>query len=181
MSHSNRRNWSDCAQRLTASEVWTLSGSISEKRAAMCSTPYGIRGLDTAVFNFAVDANEPCSTPYGIRGLDTKGHVDRLDHLSIGGCSTPYGIRGLDTSLSNAHPLIPYCVLNALRHQRFGHPPGLGKRRSPGPFSVLNALRHQRFGHKPDRAIGFLGIMSAQRLTASEVWTRLAVGGRAGR
>ena len=86
----------------------------------MCSTPYGIRGLDTlanfrqqltkiAVLNalrhqrfghgrlvlLLSDKTNECSTPYGIRGLDTDGGCD-------------LGRRGLD-------------VLNALRHQRFGH------------------------------------------------------------
>ena len=59
-------------------------------------------------------------------------------------------------------------VLNALRHQRFGHItlpsiPASGR-------VVLNALRHQRFGHGRTRGTGSSPVC-AQRLTASEVWT----------
>ncbi len=106
-------------------------------------------------------------------------------------CSTPYGIKGLDTigrvTLSFALP-----VLNALRHQRFGHPAPtspcsaistraqrltaskvwthLQMRIRDLEAEVLNALRHQRFGHSnPALLSGFP--LCAQRLTASKVWT----------
>jgi len=86
-------------------------------------------------------------------------------------------------------------VLNALRHQRFGHD---GANVQAGIILVvLNALRHQRFGHiRYRRAVSSLAECStpygirglgtdnepegiwpticAQRLTASEVWARKA-------
>ena len=37
--------------------------------------------------------------------------------------------------------------------------------------SVLNALRHQRFGHRNQSHYRLLVLECAQRLTASEVWT----------
>jgi len=57
-------------------------------------------------------------------------------------CSTPYGIRGLGTG----HPRIIRTTL-----------------------TVLNALRHQRFGHS-SICCQISKKLSAQRLTASEVW-----------
>ncbi len=89
-------------------------------------------------------------------------------------------------------------MLNALRHQRFGtqrcgscrrlapraqrltasevwHLAGF---RVPGEMQnalhppVLNALRHQRFGTIPDASTSRRSL-SAQRLTASEVWHTL--------
>ncbi len=63
--------------------------------ALKCSTPYGINGLDTLSFSGSTPTQPPCSTPYGINGLDT-GHNSVAIYLSI-------------------------VVLNALRHQWFGH------------------------------------------------------------
>ncbi len=61
-------------------------------------------------------------------------------------------------------------VLNALRHQWFGHQFHQLYRCCNPP--VLNALRHQWFGHQ--WLIGGCSqwCMCAQRLTASMVWTR---------
>ena len=89
-------------------------------------------------------------------------------------------------------------MLNALRHQRFGH----WRDRGRGTWDsqsraqrltasevwtlaindrfdfadalfVLNALRHQRFGHLELERVLVLLQVRAQRLTASEVWTFL--------
>ncbi len=60
-------------------------------------------------------------------------------------------------------------VLNALRHQRFGHLLLVLECSFRQP--VLNALRHQRFGH--GFFLGFpISLLRAQRLTASEVWAQ---------
>ena len=85
-------------------------------------------------------------------------------------CSTPYGIRGLDTVVNDNYPERFKSVLNALRHQRFGH---LGTQDALDLLcqGVLNALRHQRFGHTNKAGVIFPGELRAQRLTASEVWT----------
>ncbi|MGB8699504.1 MAG: hypothetical protein WCD18_08820, partial [Thermosynechococcaceae cyanobacterium] len=37
------------AQRLTASKVWTLKKIAPTARYILCSTPYGIKGLDTPI------------------------------------------------------------------------------------------------------------------------------------
>ena len=106
-----------------------------------------------------------CSTPYGINGLDTRCHVrdqarcvlnalrhQWFRHIQISAdhcylqlvCSTPYGINGLDTSQLTPES-IDVSVLNALRHQWFRHVIYLA---SPIAIaSVLNALRHQWFRH----------------------------------
>ncbi len=85
-------------------------------------------------------------------------------------------------------------VLNALRHQRFGHGIEQGGgtwqnraqrltasevwARSIAPRlknkarDVLNALRHQRFGHSQSPLLFVRVSDRAQRLTASEVWAR---------
>ncbi len=93
----------------------------------------------------------PCSTPYGIRGLGTD--VNRRDRHRRDRCSTPYGIRGLGTQRTGVRPTrLEQKVLNALRHQRFGH--SLYGFSFIHCFNVLNALRHQRFGHISSRGQG---------------------------
>ena len=61
-----------CAQRLTASEVWiSADGECLFWSPHLCSTPYGIRGLDQDRKNtYSGISFRRCSTPYGIRGLD---------------------------------------------------------------------------------------------------------------
>ncbi len=207
------------AQRLTASEVWAQR--IEPRTAGQpgeCSTPYGIRGLGTlpaqprletplsAVLNALRHQRfghftghglrgytvHPCSTPYGIRGLGTGPTFTKSG--ADNACSTPYGIRGLGTGYHP--PALGDCpvlnalrhqrfghdrlirksrqschVLNALRHQRFGH--SLSSRQLCGLMAgVLNALRHQRFGHAAFVRSRSIGLVRAQRLTASEVWAR---------
>ncbi len=84
------------AQRLTASEVWALITKSLILMGGLCSTPYGIRGLGTVVERTERGENIMCSTPYGIRGLGTVNKGKRFPHALLK-------------------------VLNALRHQRFGH------------------------------------------------------------
>ena len=94
----------------------------------------------------AIDKNTlECSTPYGINGLDTNQVIKVIKELIV--CSTPYGINGLDTPINYTSKLVNYCVLNALRHQWFGH-------------QRDNLVEEGREG-------------CAQRLTASMVWTPL--------
>ena len=85
------------AQRLTASEVWTQAlATCSTALMSLCSTPYGIRGLDTRV--------NPISLLIRCFVLNALRH-QRFGHRRLAGfgtqdfarCSTPYGIRGLDT------------------------------------------------------------------------------------
>jgi len=109
-----------CAQRLTASEGWiSAAQSLRSVRSSVCSTPYGIRGLDQFAEKDYHGTQQPvlnalrhqrvgsgsfgkdcsfgegwCSTPYGIRGLDQCHHVGQCRLTQR--CSTPYGIRGLD-------------------------------------------------------------------------------------
>jgi len=133
-------------------------------RIFVCSTPYGIRGLGTSCAIANVTTDLVCSTPYGIRGLGTR--IGTKLNLAFLQCSTPYGIRGLGTVIL-WRPLTKLRVLNALRHQRFGH---LEIRPSGRVIvSVLNALRHQRFGHHSG-FVRYAAQTGAQRLTASEVW-----------
>ncbi len=134
------------AQRLTASEVWAQKSKKGKKKAsAKCSTPYGIRGLGTLADLTPVELPGGCSTPYGIRGLGTSG-CEPESPISVL-CSTPYGIRGLGTR-SNPGGGHAQVVLNALRHQRFGH-----------------ALYHisQRYGLKCSTPYGIRGLGTARR------------------
>ncbi len=82
-------------------------------------------------------------------------------------CSTPYGIRGLAQTHRMAAHGAP-CVLNALRHQRFG----TGKRcrwwthatdKCSTPYGIRGLALEQ--GKRKRRSH-----YRAQRLTASEVW-----------
>ena len=132
------------AQRLTASMVWTLPIRGERGRCRLvcstpygingldtilnhqlpqtlqvCSTPYGINGLDTIPKRMQTQRKVLCSTPYGINGLDTKDSFADFTKADL--CSTPYGINGLDTGYFR-ELFIQVIVLNALRHQWFGHP-----------------------------------------------------------
>jgi len=62
-----------------------------------------------------------------------------------------------------ATPFTSLSVLNALRHQRFGHYQEIGC--VPVMEGVLNALRHQRFGHLVDQRlkINLLLVLNALR------------------
>ena len=109
--------------------------------ARECSTPYGIKGLDTSIISKIL------SIPSGAQRL-TASKVWTLRISKRGGsgigCSTPYGIKGLDT--------VVHLLLSLL-------------------LDVLNALRHQRFGHAGASDIAIQLRDCAQRLTASKVWT----------
>ncbi len=89
-------------------------------------------------------------------------------------CSTPYGIRGLGTSVGAIGGSQGDIVLNALRHQRFGHDlPKLGH---------VIAGRAQRltasevWAPTPRPSARSIVLASAQRLTASEVWAPQTAG-----
>jgi len=117
------------------------------------------------VSNFWLGWKNKCSTPYGIRGLGTWPHC--WLYLSSTGAQrlTASEVWALATQTPNERSLQ---VLNALRHQRFGHMNLLQSfslllsaqrltasevwalersHRTKGAPTVLNALRHQRFGH----------------------------------
>ncbi len=158
---------SQCAQRLTASEVWAPGNHARHARQPLqvlnalrhqrfghgrrmnrqgvgpklCSTPYGIRGLGTPAPPRAL--TKSCSAQRLTASEVWAHHAPIPYNQATEGCSTPYGIRGLGT------------------HQRV---------RSCHPPQVLNALRHQRFGHRVGIQCEVLTGKSAQRLTASEVW-----------
>jgi len=186
--------------------------------SSQCSTPYGIRGLGTTLTLHSTVSQTLCSTPYGIRGLGTHMHLVAFGQPEA--CSTPYGIRGLGTRSTKTAPprtvgaqrltasevWAPSCnewfrsrtyVLNALRHQRFGHrqpdsqtarqtecstPYGI---RGLGTFPQVAAWENASECSTPYgiRGLGTYiagvataGAYSAQRLTASEVWAPSAYG-----
>ena len=91
----------------------------SNSFTALCSTPYGIRGLDQRERVKSRPELSVCSTPYGIRGLDQTMPVVNKTPCDWT-CSTPYGIRGLDQYPDGRHWQSRHRVLNALRHQRVG-------------------------------------------------------------
>ncbi len=151
------------AQRLTASEVWAPGQPAQNPKPWQTSAQ-----RLTASEVWAQTALQDCIS-------------------SVSSCSTPYGIRGLGT-LSPVHGLHQRVdVLNALRHQRFGHfraspcqgervacsTPygirGLGTNRvwrdSGKALFVLNALRHQRFGHSfyLPKKLDLLSVLNALR------------------
>ncbi len=136
--------------------------------ALSCSTPYGIRGLvtiskDTGDRRGSISAQRLTASEVWSRWAPTPAiaaatSAQRLTasevwshswlammHATSLACSTPYGIRGLVTSAAALGQGLAGDVLNALRHQRFGHP-----------------LRQPCF---------FVPGFCAQRLTASEVWS----------
>jgi len=87
--------------------------------------------------------NLVCSTPYGIRGLGT--FTGSPDAVKIKKCSTPYGIRGLGTILATRS------INSAHGAQRLTASEVWAPHLTQNQFllaKVLNALRHQRFGHK---------------------------------
>ena len=146
-----------------------VSGVASIGFHTPCSTPCGIRGLDTAIESGQFEAISKCSTPCGIRGLDTS--------LAASLAASLAGAQRLAASEVWTPPefgqIRNQCrVLNALRHQRFGHPILPAHRTAPS--QVLNALRHQRFGHILNLSAVICG-GSAQRLAASEVWTLMFI------
>ena len=162
----------------------------------MCSTPFGIRGILTLAKQFLRVGGGACSTPFGIRGILTNRNPEP-GKIPLGWCSTPFGIRGILT----APGLRPSCaeacaqrlsasevsspnrshragsltslVLNAFRHQRYPHRQERFERSVCG--IVLNAFRHQRYPHTHSRLIAHDRVLSAQRLSASEVSSRLAI------
>ncbi len=112
------------AQRLTASEVSTgLSGLPKPRLNNVCSTPYGIRGINRLASELFTHwrgksaqrltasevstghehagrrkGDKRCSTPYGIRGINSRDDCLRLEPHDV--CSTPYGIRGINSRAS---------------------------------------------------------------------------------
>ncbi len=131
-----------------------------------CSTPYGIRGLGTnqgiEAWEQALGAQRLTASEVWALESTAQNHNQRLL------CSTPYGIRGLGTPIAFAPTGADVNVLNALRHQRFGHLLLIAFR--VNKLLVLNALRHQRFGHCCYQKPRGRHQLCAQRLTASEVW-----------
>ncbi len=84
-------------------------------------------------------------------------------------CSTPYGIRGLGTISKVRHKMNLVSVLNALRHQRFGHAK-LSKRPSIAATVCSTPYGIRGLGTIPCVCPVPTGSASAQRLAASEVW-----------
>jgi len=106
-----------------------------------CSTPYGIRGLGTGpllllylaaqsaqrltaseVWAPAAVSNSAffSSSAQRLTASEVWARLVSRNSFSNSSCSTPYGIRGLGTQ--HRQCVHRQCVvLNALRHQRFGH------------------------------------------------------------
>ena len=108
-----------------------------------------------------------CSTPFGIRGSDTGTIKQRLH--SARKCSTPFGIRGSDTDAPCGHFRKQHVrVLNAFRHQRFGHT-------MRGALPDCDWMCSTPFGIRgsdtPALPNGSCAVCCAQRLSASEVRT----------
>ncbi len=61
----------------------------------MCSTPNGIKGLNTLIAPAKLIPILVCSTPNGIKGLNTGLSAPAQAELKV--CSTPNGIKGLNT------------------------------------------------------------------------------------
>ena len=86
-------------------------------------------------------------------------------------CSTPLGVTDLvtrcavDRGISRAQD-----VLNASRRHRLGHT--LASRTSSSRASVLNASRRHRLGHGGSRGPPGVAACGAQRLSASQTWSR---------
>ncbi len=103
----------------------------------------------------------PCSTPYGINGLDTLGKGIMTGPL-IGAQRLTASMVWTLLIFSGSCRWQP--VLNALRHQWFGHRHHHHHPKK-GTHPVLNALRHQWFGHNWIEAIlfGEIDVLNALR------------------
>ncbi len=132
-----------CAQRLTASEVWSDTCAVIARVSwSPCSTPYGVRGLVGLVSRKKPRISCMCSTPYGVRGL--VGVWNIVAGALTRKCSTPYGVRGLvGVTLEPPRCCVASCSTPY------------------GVRGLVGACGEHRTGRIP----------SAQRLTASEVWS----------
>ena len=113
-------------------------------RCAVCSTPFGIKGVSTA----GLDIWRPLA-PNGAQRLSASKEFPRPQKPSPGKT---------------------WAVLNAFRHQRSFHIQ-FGRGHGQG-VTVLNAFRHQRsFHHSRQRDCG-RGLLRAQRISASKEFPR---------
>ena len=121
--HSQRPTVALCtpigAQRLSASKVWTHETSLSTAESgATCSTPFGIKGLDTFPFSPAALSSPVLNAfrhqRFGHRSVPQEhSSVVCAQRLSASKVWTP-----LHIVIKNLGGVL---VLNAFRHQRFGH------------------------------------------------------------
>jgi len=157
------------AQRLTASEVWAR---LQIPRTAI--TQCVLNALRHQRFGHETPSDKArllraCSTPYGIRGLGTGPLLllylaaQSAQRLTASEVWAPAAVSNSAFFSSSAQRLTASEVWALVPHP-YGYP--LGR--------VLNALRHQRFGHGWCLAIPSL-TPRAQRLTASEVWAHSIV------
>ncbi len=110
-----------------------------------------------------------CSTPYGIRGLGTQSKYSQLPaRQERAQRLTASEVWALDAG--RCHRLVDP-VLNALRHQRFGHflmkpiAAVTGKCSTPYGIRGLGTWRQHQQQQR--------WVKGAQRLTASEVWAHI--------
>ncbi len=157
-----------CAQRLTASEVWTLVFCPDQEQRISCSTPYGIRGLDTSNNRQGI---RPFFLVLNALRHQRFGHENPPQEIEgRSGCSTPYGIRGLDTEQQPVKFFPPRCAqrLTASEVWTRGVHWGDGEL-----LSGAQRLTASEVWTLPVTKVFICsGLDCAQRLTASEVWTR---------
>ncbi len=80
----------------------------------MCSTPFGIYEVGTAMEWLALEISDLCSTPFGIYevGTDTLRTLEGMRAE----CSTPFGIYEVGTRVALLARTVRIKVLNAFRH-----------------------------------------------------------------
>ena len=84
-----------------------------------------------------------CSTPYGIKGIGTALPIEP----PMGGgdkCSTPYGIKGIGTDRISSQLRHNNAGAQRLTASKELEPKSTPDNPTPGGKRVLNALRHQR-------------------------------------
>ena len=182
-----------CAQRLSASQTWSRYGTSRGECRTWCSTPLGVTDLVTmaarssAAKRDVLNASRRHRLGHGGRrsgGRDGVGGAQRLSasqtwsrgvggyHLANKMCSTPLGVTDLvtpeapspcDTPLMCSTPLGVTDLVT------------WADRGGGGGASVLNASRRHRLGHT-HVAAGSNRLSRAQRLSASQTWSRAAPG-----
>ena len=134
-----------------------------------CSTPFGISDLIHSHPRPIWPPNSMCSTPFGISDLiHTSKSTARDSQCML--CSTPFGISDSHSrrSISECdHPCAQRLSASRSHHVRAAAS-GLAV------DVVLNAFRHLRFTSSDD-ADQSPDLLSAQRLSASKITSRLAV------
>ncbi len=140
----NRSARPRCAQRLSASQTWSPAAMAKDAALhATCSTPFGVTDLVTLVKTTVFVPESRCSTPFGVTDLVTPAVL--LVGLAVPGCSTPFGVTDLVT---------PIPLLDVAGIHECSTPFGVTDlvTRSASCLSaceegVLNAFRRHRLGH----------------------------------